>query len=85
MTSYLSPTDDISKILLCLLRDFGPEYYHAKFGCNWTTNKGETEPASLVPKDYSLNRVNYVKEQLNSDQVPMSSPIKQLKLKAFAS
>ena len=25
------------------LRDFVPEYHHAKFGCNWTTNKGEIE------------------------------------------
>ena len=22
--------------------DFVPEYYHVKFGGNWTTNKGET-------------------------------------------
>ena len=28
---------------LWLLRDFVPEQHHAKFGCNWTTNKGETE------------------------------------------
>ena len=42
MTSYLPPSDDVSK-LLWLLRDFVPEYHHAKFGCNWTTNKGETE------------------------------------------
>ena len=28
---------------LWFLRDFVPEYHHAKFGCNWTTNKGETE------------------------------------------
>ena len=42
MTSYLPPSDDVSKILR-LLRDFVPEYHHAKFGCNWTTNKGETE------------------------------------------
>ena len=28
---------------LRLLRDFIPEYHHAKFGCNWITNKGETE------------------------------------------
>ena len=46
-----------------LLRDFVPEYHRAKFGCNWTTNKGETEggticpPAYMVPKDPSLNRV----------------------------
>ena len=26
---------------LWLLRDFVQEYHHAKFGCNWTTNKGE--------------------------------------------
>ena len=25
-----------------VLRDFVPEYQHAKFGCNWTTNKAET-------------------------------------------
>ena len=45
-----------------------PEYHHAKFGGNWTTNKGKTEgdivpphppPAYLVPKDPSLNRVKY--------------------------
>ena len=48
---------------LWLLRGFVPEYHHAKFGCNWTTNKGETEgqtmcpPAYMVPKDPSLNRV----------------------------
>ena len=48
-------------------RFFVPEYHHAKFGCNWTTNKGETEgghnapPAHMVPKDPSLNRV---KEEL---------------------
>ena len=63
MTSCLPPNDDVSKILL-LLRDFVPEYHHAKFGCNWTTNKGETEggtlplpPADMVPKDPSLNGV----------------------------
>ena len=52
---------------LWLLRDIVQEYNHAKFGCNWTTNKGETEggrgeaqcpPAYMVPKDPSLNRVN---------------------------
>ena len=59
MTSYLPPSDDISNIL-CHLRDFVPEYHHAKFGCNWATNKGETmcpPPAYMVPKDPSLNRV----------------------------
>ena len=39
MMSYLPPGDDVSKSFL----DFVPEYHHAKFGCNWTTNKGETE------------------------------------------
>ena len=52
---------------LWLLRDFVPEYHHAKFGCNWTTNKGETEGgggggtmpnAYMIPKDPILNRVN---------------------------
>ena len=38
MTSYLPPSDDVSKILW-FLRDFVPEYHHAKFGCNWTTNR----------------------------------------------
>ena len=58
---------------LRLLRDFVPEYDHATFGCNWTTNKGETEGthcggteteggtmcplAYMVPKDPSLSRV----------------------------
>ena len=49
---------------LWLLRDFAPDYHHAKFGCNWSTNKGETEgacalplPACVVPNDPSLNRV----------------------------
>ena len=32
-----------SATFLWILRDFVPEYHHAKFGCNWTTNKGETE------------------------------------------
>ena len=59
----------MSAKFLWLLRDFVPEYYHAKFGCNRTTNKGETEwghniwfqymvPAYMVPKDPSLNRAN---------------------------
>ena len=42
MMSYLPPGDGVSKFLW-FLRDFVPEYHHAKFGCNWTTNKGETE------------------------------------------
>ena len=44
------------------MRDFVPKYHHAKFDCNWTTNKGETE-AYTVPKDPSLNRVNQTKKQ----------------------
>ena len=59
----------MSAKFLWLLRDFVSEYYHAKFGCNWTTNKGETpknnkqtnkqtNPAYMVSKDPSLNRVN---------------------------
>ena len=28
--------------LLPILRDFIPEYDHAKFGGNWTTNEGKT-------------------------------------------
>ena len=48
---------------LRILRDFVPEYHHAKFCCNWTTNKEETEegtlcpPAYMVSKDLSMNRV----------------------------
>ena len=47
---------------LWLFRDFVSEYYHAKFGTNWTTNKGETEggqslPVYMVPKYPGLNRV----------------------------
>ena len=53
--------------LLSILRDFVPEYHHAKFGGNWTTNKGKTEggtmypPAYIVPKYPVLNRVNPLK------------------------
>ena len=48
MTSYLPSGDDVSNFLW-LLRDFVPEYHHAKFGCNWTTNKGETEGGTMYP------------------------------------
>ena len=63
MTLYLPPGDDVSKFLW-LLRDFVPEYHHAKFGCNWTTNKRETEggttpPAYMVSKDSSLVGLNW--------------------------
>ena len=36
-----------------------PWYYNAKFGGNWTTNKGEAEGhmVLMVPKDPLLNRV----------------------------
>ena len=53
----------MSAKFLWLLRDFVPEYYHAKFGCNWTTNKGETiwlnkeKTAYMVPKDPSLKAI----------------------------
>ena len=49
---------------LLILRDFAPEYHHAKTGGNWTTNKVKTEgaqcapPAYILPKYPSLNRVN---------------------------
>ena len=52
---------------LWLLRDFVLEYHHAKFGCNWKTNKGETEggtmfsPAYMVIKDPSLNNTSFLK------------------------
>ena len=49
MTSYLPPSDDVRKFLW-LLRDFVPEYHDAKFGCNWTTNKVETEGAQYGSK-----------------------------------
>ena len=38
-----------SATFLRLLRDCVPEYHHAKFDCNWTTNKGETEGGHNVP------------------------------------
>ena len=48
MTSYLPPSDDVNKILW-LLRDFVSEYHHARFSCNWTTNKGETDGGTMCP------------------------------------
>ena len=50
----LTPSDDVSKILW-LLSDFVLEYHHAKFGCNWTTNKGETEK-QRAPSLYGYKR-----------------------------
>ena len=35
--------------LLSLSKDFVPWYYLAKFGGNWTTNKGEAEGAHFAP------------------------------------
>ena len=62
MTSYLPHSDEIIKLLLVFI-DSVPENHHAKFGGNWTTNKGQAEggpvpPTLMVPKDPSLNRVN---------------------------
>ena len=36
--------------LLLFLRDFVPYYYHAEFGFDCTTNKGETEGGTCLPK-----------------------------------
>ena len=66
-----------SSKLLSILKDFVPEYHHAKFGGNWITNKGKTAymvplpaymvplPAYMVPKGPSLIRVNINKHQMN--------------------
>ena len=66
MTSYLPPSNDVSKIFMAF-QNFVTAYHHAKFGCNWNTNKGETKgaPAYMVPKDPSLNRVNSLKSVWN--------------------
>ena len=53
MTSYLPPSDDVSN-LLWILRDFVPEYHPAKFGRNWTTNKGKIEGGDTLCRP-SLN------------------------------
>ena len=49
-------------LTLTAWRDFVSENCHAKFGGNWTTNKGETEGAPpsvyIITKYPSLNRVN---------------------------
>ena len=42
LEQYQYRSDDVSNILW-VLRDFVPECCHAKFGGNWTTNKGEAE------------------------------------------
>ena len=41
MTSYTRDSDGVIKMLM-ILRDFVPKYHHAKFGLDWTTNKGKT-------------------------------------------
>ena len=51
MTSYLPHSDDVSNFLMTL-RDFVIEYYHAKIGGNWTTNKGQTEGGQCAPSLY---------------------------------
>ena len=78
MTSYLSHSDDVSKISPDL-RDFVPEYLYANFSGNWTSNKGETEgamcpPAYCLPKYPSLNRVK-VKMACSQDMI--ASPLGQ--------
>ena len=69
----------MSTTFLWLLRDFVSDYHHAKFGCNWMTNKGEKggdqgahQPICMVPKDPSLNRVKDAKfdyDQLKEENV----------------
>ena len=67
------------------LRDFVPEYHHAKFGCNWTTNKEETEginctmcpPAYMVPKYPSLNRVKAVFNSTSQQKVTIIEVLKE--------
>ena len=49
MTSYTRDNDDVIKLLM-LLRDFVPGYHHAKFGDDWTTNKGETGQSIFYQK-----------------------------------
>ena len=49
------------------MRDFVPGYHHAKFDCNWITNKEEKEGgggggtmclgAYMVPKDNKVNKI----------------------------
>ena len=46
--------------LLSILRDFVPEYHHAKFCGNWTTNKRKQRghnvpPTYILPKYPNLN------------------------------
>ena len=41
MTSYTRDSDDVIKFVNAL-KDFVPEYNHAKFGGDWTRNEGET-------------------------------------------
>ena len=48
MTSSTRDSDEVIKILT-LLRDFVPEYHHAKFGGDLTTNKEEREEDTMCP------------------------------------
>ena len=43
--------------LLPILRDFFPEYYHAKFGGTWTTSKGKTENRNNVPSSLYFTKI----------------------------
>ena len=49
MTSYLLHSDDVINIIISFVRFF-PEYHHAKFGGNWTKNKGTKEWGSKRPQ-----------------------------------
>ena len=78
---------------LWLLKDFVPEYHHAKFGCNWSTNKGEAEggggghnvplKAYMVPKDHCLNRLKglakVVKNQHSAHKAEQETHLKAMK------
>ena len=50
-----SKDDVIMDLCLLHLRDFVPYYHHAKFGGNWTTNKGETEGTQSPPPQAYIN------------------------------
>ena len=51
---------------LWLLRDFVPEYHHATFGCNWTTNKRETEGGGGREKQCAPSLYGFKRPSLNS-------------------
>ena len=77
--------------LLLALRDFISENWHATFGGNWTTNKGETEnkqikekrhnappPANIITKYPSLNRVNFETVNISMRKMLVSSDSKKI-------